>query len=238
MKINKIMLSLLLASSLLATSQVRADGDRTGVLVGVDARQHSWYGYAGVTQHFGENAYGDGVIGRLVGFSGQYRYSSTISSQGWVDGDYTGLEALVGYQKVFTALTLRGYAGLDYEGHQLSPSNQYDGNSGGHVGGKVRVDLETDFAMPNYFNLIATYGTARDRYWVRGRAGHDFSGFVVGPELIATGDHYAHEERYGVFVNVRRMLPAMLSISVGQARSPANSAYVTPYATAEFSMTF
>jgi len=234
----KTMLPLLLAGSLLAGPQAHAEGDKTGILVGVDARQHSWYSYAGVTRHFGEHAYGDGVIGRLVGFSGQYRYSSSVASQGWIDGDYTGLEALLGYQKVFTALTVRGYAGIDYEGHQLSPANSCDGNSGGHVGGKVRLDLESDFAMPNYYNLIATYGTARDRYWVRARGGRDFSGFVVGPEIIATGDRYVHEERYGVFVNVRRLLPAMLSISAGQARSPANSAYVTPYATAEFSMTF
>lgn len=234
----KTMLPLFLAGSLLAMPQAQAEGDKTGVLVGVDARQNSWYGYAGVTQHFGEHAYGDGIIGRLVGFSGQYRYASNVASQGGIDGDYTALEALLGYQKVFTAFTLRGYAGLDYEGHQLSPANPFDGNSGGHVGGKVRVDIESDFAMPNYFNLIGTYGSARDRYWVRGRAGRDFSGFVVGPELMATGDRYAHEERYGVFVNVRQFLPAMLSISAGQARTPANSASVTPYATMEFSMAF
>ena len=101
-----------------------------------------------------------------------------------------------------------------------------------------QVCAEDNTDSGNYYNLIATYGTARDRYWVRARGGRDFSGFVVGPEIIATGDRYVHEERYGVFVNVRRLLPAMLSISAGQARSPANSAYVTPYATAEFSMTF
>ena len=60
----------------------------------------------------------------------------------------------------------------------------------------------------------------------------------LGPEILATGDHYAHEERYGVFVNVRHFLPALLSISAGQARTPAGSAGVTPYATMEFSMTF
>jgi len=233
----KTMLPLLLAGSLLG-AQAQAEGDKTGILVGVDARQHSWYSYAGVTQHFGEHAYGDGLIARVVGFSGQYRYASTVASQGRVDGDYTGLEAMLGYQKVFTAFTLRGYAGLDYEGHQLSPANRFDGNSGGHVGGKVRLDVESDFAMPNYVNLIATYSSARDRYWVRARGGRDFSGFVVGPEILATGDHYAHEERYGVFVNVRHFLPALLSISAGQARTPAGSAGVTPYATMEFSMTF
>lgn len=83
----------------------------------------------------------------------------------------THRSAMLGYQKVFTAFTLRGYAGLDYEGHRLSPANRFDGNSGGHVGGKVRLDVESDFAMPNYVNLIATYSSARDRYWVRARGG-------------------------------------------------------------------
>lgn len=105
----KTMLPLLLAGSLLAAPQAHAEGDKTGILVGVDARQHSWYSYAGVTRHFGEHAYGDGVIGRLVGFSGQYRYSSSVASQGWIDGDYTGLEALLGYQKPESVFAQPGF---------------------------------------------------------------------------------------------------------------------------------
>lgn len=231
-------LPLMLAGILVALPQAKAADDRTGVLVGVDARAKSWYGYAGVTQHFGQHPYGDGIIARVVGFGGQYSYRTTAVAQGRIDSDYSAVEALVGYQKVYSALTLRAYAGAEYEGHDLSPSNSFDGNSGSHFGAKFRIDAETDFAAPNYGNLIATYGTARDRYWVRARAGRDFSGFVVGPELLATGDRYAHEERYGVFLNVRRLLPVGLSFSVGQARTPASSASVTPYATAEFSMTF
>lgn len=232
------LLPLAMAGFLIGLPQAKASDDRTGILIGVDARQNSWYGYAGVTQHFGKNVYDDGVIGRLVGFGGQYSYTSPAVAQGRVDADYSALEALVGYQKVLPAVTLRFYAGAEYEGNSLSPANPYDGNSGQHYGAKVRFDAETDFAAPNYGNLIATYGTARDRYWIRARGGRDFSGFVVGPELMATGDVYAHEERYGAFLYVRRLLPVALTFSVGQARTPANSASVTGYATAEFSMSF
>lgn len=234
----KIMASILCATALLGVSQARAEGDKTTALVGVDSRENSWYSYAGLTHHFGDNAYGDGIIGRLVGFGGDYDYRSTAVPQNRVDTDYTALEALVGYQKVYDTVTLRGYLGLDYERHKQSPDNQYDGNRGTHTGAKVRFDVESDFAQPNYYNLIATYGSARDRYWLRGRAGHDFSGFVVGPEIIATGDRYMSEERYGVFLNVRRMLPAMLSLSAGQARTPDRSAGTTPYVTVELTLTF
>lgn len=220
-----------------ATAQVRAD-DRTGVLVGVDARENSYYGYAGLTRHFGENPFGDGVIGRAVVYGGEYQYSTTAVTGGQVRSDFAAVELLAGYQKVFTSFTLRGYAGAEYERHQLSPDNVFDSNRGDAFGAKVRADIETDFALPYYGNLIATYGSARERYWVRARGGWDFSGFVVGPEVIATGDKLAHEERAGVFMNVRAIAPSLVSVSAGWARTPSTSAGTTPYVTLEFSTTF
>lgn len=235
----KTMLPLLAAGCILgASGLVQAEEKKTGILVGVDAREKLSYGYLGLTHHFGNHLLDDGLIARVVGFGGQYKYSSAAVAGGRVKADYTSLEALVGYQKVFTAVTLRGYVGAEYEGHDLSPDNVYDGNRGDHFGAKFRGEIETDFAAPNYANLIATYGTARDRYWVRARAGRDFSGYVVGPEVTAGGDRQSHEERLGVFVNFRTLLPAMLSISAGQAKSGKNSAGYTPYVTAEFSTVF
>lgn len=236
---SNLMVPLLLAGSLLgAPGLVGAEETLTGVLAGVDARENSTYGYLGLTRHFGPHLLGDGIIGRLVGFGGRYKYSSTGVAGGQVKADYTSLEVLLGYQKVFTAFSLRAYAGAEYEGHDLSPNNTFDDNRGDHVGAKFRGEFETDFAAPNYGNLIATYGTARDRYWVRGRAGRDFSGYVVGPEMILTGDRLADEQRIGVFLNFRTLLPALLSVSAGQARTEKSSGGYTPYLTLELSTTF
>ncbi len=169
---------------------------------------------------------------------GRYKYDSTAVSSGHVNGDYKAFEALVGYKKNFDSFVLLSYIGAEFEEHDLSPKNIADRNRGNHWGGKARVDLETNFSSQNYGNLIATYGTARDRYWVRARGGRDFSGYVVGPEIIATGDREAHEERIGAFLNFRNFLPAYLSVSAGQAKSPKTSAGYTPYITMEYSTTF
>lgn len=237
MRIHKIV-SLMIAGVMLGSSGLSSAEGLNGVLVGVDARENSYYGYAGVTHHFGPNVLGDGIISRFVGYGGQYNYSSTAVAGGRVDADYSAFEALLGYQKVFDAFALRGYLGAEYEGHHLSPNNIYDSNRGDHFGGKLRAEFETDFAAPNYAAVIATYGTARDRYWVRARAGRDFSGYVVGPEIIGTGDRLASEGRLGVFLNVRTLLPAMLSVSAGVAKTEKNSAGETPYVTMEFSTNF
>ncbi|MGE5470533.1 MAG: cellulose biosynthesis protein BcsS [Bacteroidota bacterium] len=232
------MMPLLLAGSILAFSASSRADDMSGVLVGIDARENSSYGYLGVTHHFGQNILGDGVIGRVVGFAGKYEYLTPAVVGGEVKADYSALEVLAGYQKTFDAFTLRGYLGAEYEGNHLSPDNQFDRNRGDHWGAKVRGEFETDFAAPNYANVIATYSTARDRYWVRARAGRDFSGYVVGPEIIATGDRMFNEERLGVFVNFRNLLPALLSVSAGEARTDGNSTGHTPYVTMEVSTTF
>ncbi len=123
----------------------------------------SWYGYAGVTSSSASTPTVTASLPAWSASAASYRYASTVASQGRVDGDYTGLEAMLGYQKVhglYPAWLCRSRL----RGASLSPANRFDGNSGGHVGGKVRLDAESDFAMPNYVNLIATYSSARDRY--------------------------------------------------------------------------
>ena len=233
------MLPLLAAGLILgASSLARAEEGKSSVLVGVDGRENSTYGYVGMTHHFGTNALGDGIIGRAVAYGGDYEYTTNAVVGNRVKADFSAAEVLVGYQKVFTGFTLRGYLGAEYEGHQLSPNNPYDHTRGDSWGAKVRGEFETDFAAPNYANVIATYGSATERYWLRGRVGRDFSGYVVGPEVIATGNRAASEGRVGVFLNFRNLLPSLLSISAGQAKTSPRSAGYTPYFNVEYTYTF
>lgn len=237
-KMQKRMIALSITLALSgAISQAHAE-DMSTALIGVDAREHSTYGYIGVTHHFGNSLSADGMISRFTGFYGTYKYSTDTVTGGAVSADYSAFEALAGYQKTSDMLVLRGYIGAEYEGNHLSPDNPFDGNQGNHYGVKFRGEVESNFSSPNYGNLIATYGTARDRYWVRGRAGRDHSGFVIGPEIQASGDRHSQEERLGIFVNFRNLLPSYLSLSAGQAKTEKNSAGYTPYVTMEFSSTF
>lgn len=213
-------------------------GGGTVVFGGFDAREKAYYPYVGLIHNFSGNILADGFLARVVGYDIHYKYDSAVAADGTVDAHATALEAMVGYQKVTESYALRGYVGLDYEHHRLSPDNTFDSNRGTHVGGKVQGEFETDFAAKNYVGLMATYGSAVDRYWVRARAGRDFGGFVVGPEALIKGDREYNEQRLGAFVILRNILPALFTVSAGAADSGDRRGGVGPYISMELSTTF
>lgn len=235
---QKHFLALTLAAGFIGvTPSALADG-MSAVLAGIDARESSTYAYIGVSHHFGDNPQGDGVVSRVFGYYGDYKYSTELGGIGTVKAEFSAFEALLGYRKVTDNVVMHAYLGPEYEGSHLSPDNPDDGNRGDHYGVKFRADVETSYLSPNYANLIATYGTARDRYWVRGRAGRDFSGYVIGPEILASGDQHSQEKRIGVFVNINTLLPAFISLSAGHAITESRSAGHTPYMSMEVSTIF
>ncbi|MDO9365687.1 MAG: cellulose biosynthesis protein BcsS [Methylotenera sp.] len=213
-------------------------GAGTVVFGGFDAREKAYYPYVGLIHNFSGNILKDGFLARVVGYDVHYKYDSAVATDGTVDAHATVFEAMVGYQKVTESYALRGYVGLDYEHHRLSPDNTFDSNRGTHVGGKVQGEFETDFAAQNYVGLIATYGSAVDRYWVRARAGRDFGGFVVGPEALVKGDREYNEQRLGAFLILRNVLPALVTVSAGATDSGDRRGGVGPYISMELSTTF
>ena len=213
-------------------------GGGTVVFGGVDARERAYYPYIGIIRNFSGDIISSGFMGRLVGFNTHYKYSTNTVSGGAVDGEAESLEALVGYQKVTESYALRGYVGLDYEHHHLSPDNTFDSNRGTHYGVKVRGEFETDFAAQDYVGLVATYGSARERYWARARAGRDIGGYVVGPEALLMGDREYDEQRIGAFLIFRNILPALFTVSAGYSDSGGAHAGEAPYVSMELSTTF
>lgn len=232
---------LLAAACVLGPASSVYAGDQGGDTIafgGVDAREKSFYPYLGLIHNFGGDILADGFLARVVGYDVHYKYSSTATSSRTVDAHGTVLEAMVGYQKVMESYTLRGYAGVDFETLGLSPNNTFDLNRGTHLGAKVQGEIETDFAAKNYGALIATYGSAVDRYWVRARVGRDFGGFVVGPEALVKGDRQFNEHRIGAFLNFRNILPAMFTVSAGASNSGDSRGGHSPYISMELSTTF
>ena len=210
----------------------------TVLFAGVDAREKAHYPYLGVIHHFSGDTLASGFLARIVGYQVQYEYDTTAVPSGSVDGDASLLEIMGGYQKVYESFTLRGYSGLDYEYHDLSPNNRFDANSGSHVGGKIQGEFETDFFAPNYVGVIATYGSAVDRYWARARAGRVFHGIVVGPEVLTKGDREYNEQRIGAFLLFRNLAPALLTVSAGAADAGDSRGGHSPYISVEVSTTF
>lgn len=240
-KIRKI-ISLAAMGCVLATTGM-ANADETGagstiLFGGWDVREKTDYPYVGVIHHFSGDLLSSGFLVRALVYQADYEYDSAAVAGGEVDGRATGGDLMIGYQKVYETYSARGYIGLDYEDHDLSPNNVFDSNRGSDTGVKVQVELETDYALPKYGSLIASYGTAKDRYWARLRGGYDFSGYVVGPEVLLTGDDEYDESRIGVFVTLRKILPVSLTVSAGYSDSDDNRGDSSGYFTFEISRTF
>lgn len=210
-------------------------GGSTILFAGGDIREKSHYPYVGLVHHFSGDILSDGFLVRAFAYSADYEYDTLAGN---IDGDAVGADLMIGYQKVYEGYSLRGYLGIDYEDHDLSPDNIYDSNRGSDTGVKAQFEYETDYAKHNYASLIASYGTAKDRYWARLRAGREYSGYVIGPEVMLTGDDEFDEQRIGAFVIWRNILPASLSISAGYSDSGDERAGSSAYLTLEVSRTF
>lgn len=212
--------------------------DSTVVFGGLDGRDQSYYTYLGVRHHLSGNIESDGLLLRVLGLYGQYDYDSPASASGSIDGDVVAFDAMIGYQMRLDQVFLRGYAGLDFEDHDLSPNNPLDANQGSDFGVKVQGEIETDYRLPYYAGLIASYGTAKERYWARLRGGYNFAGYVVGPEGLLTGNEESDEQRIGAFVLLTNLAPVWLSLSAGYSDIDSNRGGGGVYGTFELSVTF
>jgi hypothetical protein len=210
----------------------------TVLFAGGDVREKSYYGFFGVVHAFNRNIATDGFLVRGMVLYNPYEYSSTAVAGGTVDGKMTSAEAMLGYQKYFPGVTVRVFAGLDYEGHRLSPSNPLDSNEGDHWGVHLRGELDSPYFAPWYYNLHASYGSGTDRYWVRGRAGYNFQGVIFGPEGLATGNRVTDEQRVGLFAILRspKLVPFEMSFSGGYSHTRDTRGGDSAYGTIEISL--
>ena len=212
------------------------NGIDTIVFAGGDVRESANYAYIGLIHHFSGDILSDGFLVRALAGHSNYDYH-TLSDQK-IDAKADSYEFMLGYQKVMDTFSARGYVGFESEDHELTPDNLLDKNRGTDTGVKVQVELETDFASLDYGSLVASYGTAKERYWARIRGGHEFSGLVVGPEAVRLGDQEYNENRVGLFLTARNILPAMLSVSAGYAQPDTYRGPSGPYFTLEASRSF
>ncbi len=212
--------------------------DSTLVFGGLDGRDQSYYSYIGVRHHFSGNIASDGLLLRILGLYGQYDYDSTATSGGTIDGDVAAFDAMIGYQKGLDGVFLRGFVGLDFEDHDLSPNNPFDSNQGSDFGVKVQGEIETDFRSPYYGGFIGSYGTAKERYWMRLRGGYNFAGYIVGPEGLLTGNEESDEQRIGAFLMLTNLGSVGLSVSTGYSDIDNNRGGGGLYGTLELSTSF
>lgn len=212
------------------------DSDSSVIFAGIDWRDKANFSYIGLRHHNSGDILSDGFLLRAMVGHANYEYITEFDPR--IDATANSFELMLGYQKVMDNFLARGFIGFDYENHELSPDNTFDDNRGVDIGTKVHIELETDFASPNYASLFASYSTAKNRHWARLRGGHDFSGYVVGPEAITLGDQEYNERRLGLFLTVRKSVPVMLTLTAGMADPDTYRGDSTGYASVEISRTF
>lgn len=208
------------------------------VFLGGDVTSNYGYPYVGWVHHFNGSVLGDGVLFRLFGFYAPYTYNTNAVAGGQVDGQATAFDAMVGYQKELSRVTVRGFIGPEFENDDLSPNNPYDKNRGADFGVKVQGELETNYDSPYYAGLVGSFGTAKQRYWTRLRVGYDFGRFIIGPEGLALGNQVYDEQRGGAFITVKNVGPAWVSLAAGFSSKPAGRGGDGAYGSVEVSFVF
>ena len=223
-----------------AQPSIADDGMENGTTIafaGVDGRENNAGGYAGIIHYFTGDNFSDGFFVRLDGYYADYDYNTTAVAGGRVNADAFAFDALIGYQKAYSGVILRGLVGGEYANHDLSPVNVFDKNNSVDFGVKLRAEIETDYSTAYYGNLIGSYGTAKEHYWTRGRAGYDFDGNVIGPEASLEGNGQYNDRRIGAFLSSYDFDPVYFSGSVGYS-SMANRNGGSAYGTLEISTRF
>lgn len=210
----------------------------TTLFAGFDARDRTHYPYAGLVHHFSGSLTDDSILFRAFGDYSFYRYDTTGVATHAVRAEAQAFDVMAGYQKVLSPVMLRGFVGLDYENHDLSPNNPFDSNRGSHVGVKVQGEVETAYDLPYYGSFIGSFGSAVDRYWVRLRGGYSNSLITIGPETLFTGDDQFDEQRVGAFLTFKGFNPVLISVSTGFSDTNRRRGGGSAYGTLEVSTSF
>lgn len=187
---------------------------------GFDVAKDADYAFTGIIYSFNRDIGSDGFVLRVYGSHVDYEYDTTGVPGGRVDGDGWQGDVMVGYKVSRGNIWAAGYIGVDYQDHDLTPSDPTNSVSGSEVGFKVAADIATlREGTPVYFSLSGQYSTAFDSYWARARVGLNRERFTFGPEGIVLGNDEFDAQRLGAFVtfdlNLSPRMPIEVTLSGG-----------------------
>ena len=215
--------NLLLAAAALAVFSNSAEAKSTSIFAGTSFTEDSDYTYIGGVTALNSDLDKDGFLARALIGAGGYDYSRTPSPS--VDGDVISGDIMVGYQKFFgdnplTASRITLFAGIDHQNHDLSPNDPANQVNGSETGFKTQLEAEFKPTKTTQFDILGSYSTAFDTYWVKTQFGCNALGVNIGPELAFLGNEAFDQQRYGLFVNQINLVNTLdLGISAGYADS-------------------
>ena len=177
---------------------------------GGEGTRNAWSTYTGLTwSPFGKLA-SDGLRIRATGGYGEYRYSGTAEGmQQSIYGTAAFADLLVGYQIGLGALTVKAFAGGNFDGQLLQPFDE--ANKAGTSASGAKVVLEAWYSLTDrtWAQLDLSWSSAHGGYGSRLRAGYRvrqrmLEDLSVGVEAGAFGNDGGDNGRAGAFVQVER----------------------------------
>lgn len=157
-----------------------------------------------------------GLRVRIGGLASGYSYYSATPGLGKVNGVMVGGSFLIGYEWVIQRATIAAFAGGDINHTSISPNDPNNSVKGTRGGLKLGVDF---YVTPTDSTMIAgvvTYSTNYNAYYGRLKFGFAIANHTyVGPEVLALGDNFFQQWRFGGHVSGLRLGMLQFGVSGG-----------------------
>lgn len=209
--------------------------------IGVDATQHTWLAFSGVTLSPFSHIHEDGIRFRFSSGYGQYNYSGFRHtfvagrrvSRDPVDVEFDATtqfaEVLAGYLKRFGPLTAKAFVGVAYIDHAIRPFDTDNDVQSAEWGPKVGLEFWLNLGETAWTSLDGQWTSAHNTFSIRSRYGYRILPTVsVGPEAGINGNNEHINGRAGLFARYEWAggeISASAGVS-GDIAEPAN-----PYGT-------
>ncbi len=204
------------------------------IWAGAEATRQAWSAYTGMTVALGASVRDEGWRLRSASGYGRYHYQGYKYVGGHpialttIQGTSHFTDVMLGYESRFDQLTVKAFAGINMEGHQLTPDDSLNAARGTAYGFKAALELWINLTDAAWLSLDQGYASAHDTYSARLRAGYRMTPRLsVGPEAGAIGTKEMQNGRAGGFLRYE-WLGGEASTSAGLTGDIAHPA--TPYA--------
>lgn len=177
---------------------------RLEIFSGAGATRNSIFGYGGAVWAFGRSVEAPGPRVKALTGVGAYDYNGALAGVAGpvnFDGDVALAQLLAGYQWRRGEWTVKAYAGVGFETHDLSPGDPSNSVSGGEVGVAGQVELWRNLGESGWVSLDASYADVFASYWTQLRLGRRVRERVsAGLETGVLGNEEYDSARGGGFL--------------------------------------
>lgn len=186
-------------------AQVRdTPAPRFEIFGGTDATATSIFAYLGSAWALGRDVRDEGWRLKMLAGRGGYDYDTTLpgnARESTVDGDITLFQLMAGYQWSHGPWTIKGYGGIAWEDHDLSPFDPANSVNGAEAGAIGQLEIWRNLGPSGFASLDASYSGAYGGYYAQGRLGRRIGPWMsAGLEAAALGNEEYDGGRGGAFL--------------------------------------